>query len=806
MKSKDDKDNEKIKEIKKYLKILKIGSDKEKSDGLFDFSIFARVTGKNLEPQLKKELKEILHPFIIKASLQDACSAAVSLANMGELSQDVAAPMLSLLHKLAQNPEEMCPQEGSVQSTIFLQSNIFSKNSKSFPFMLLEALTLFKGDENILNHLNSIVYECIGVGANGDEFNRIKEFNEQKGPRFYNLMLENFVNNCLLCIGKINPPGKENETINFWAEQGNAVAQQVLESINCGENFVPLNDYIDDSVNIFAKLLNYCVSDPKRGLKEFERMKENNMENGPLFKLAKALVDINDSLLISNYDQEEKNQLLSNEKIQRLELVVLEIKANEDSTNIFFKFLAIKECKVTNDRINAVIDTLEHHKPGRVQELLGKMNKYKYDIMCADISFDEKYNFMLDLCESDPDAILEILEYMAKDLRNMAPYMRLVRAVAYGNKGVMQIIRRSQLTDEQLDNMSTWKGREFREKLKITDEQLDYLETGLGEIRELDAEVNFRNKLGEFINATIDVMEITLERCRPGRVQQILGKTKLKNFGYDRIKVMPSGLLSNQPIEMTSQNIRFVDIYFNFRSIAKSALVVNSGIDDKGRRYIWLWLLGKTFDEMKPDENFGDVRVGTSPFYDVELYDDGTIIVDSEQKPEVIKKPTSSQSEERENKKRENELVKYNGTSMIKRDADVLSEIETLLNEPIPVVSKIKYRSFGFVVHENCVIQLALSEKGLTSLPDIIGNLTSLTYLSLWINKLTYLPDTIGNLTLLKTLYLGFNQLTSLPDTIKNLTSLKKLWLYNNGLTTYPDNIKKWLKSLKKNGCKVHKH
>lgn len=662
MKSKDDTDNKKIKEInedlKKNLKILKIGSDKEKSDSLFYISIFSRDTGKNFEPQLKKELKEILHTFIIKAaSLQDACSAAVSLANMGELSQDVAAPMLFFLHELAKDPEVMCPSVDSIQGDIFLQSNIFSEKLISFPFLIIKALSLFKDDEYILNHLNSIVYECVGGGASGDEFNRIKEFNEQTGPKFYNPMLENFVNNCLLCIGKINPPGKENETIDFWAEQGNSVAQQVLELINGGENFVPHNNYIETNVNVFAKFLNYCVSDPKAGLKDIEHMKENNNENEPLVKLAKALVDINDSLLISNYDQEEKNQSLSNEEIQRLELVLLEIKANEDSTNLFFKFLATKECKVTNDRINAVIDTLEHHKPGRVQELLGKMNKYKYDIMCANISFDEKFNIMLDLCESDPDAILEILEYMAKDLRNMAPYMMLAKALAYGNKGVLQALRRSQLTDEQLDNMSTWKGREFREKFRISDEQLDYLETGLREIRDMDAKIDFRKKLDKKINADVFVMETTLERCRPGRVQQILGKTKLIYFGYDRIKVMPIGLLSNRPIEMTSQNIRFVDIYFNFRSIAKSALVVNSGIDDKGRRYIWLWLLGKTFDEMKPDENFGDVRVGTSPLYDVWLYDDGTFIVNSGQKPEVIKKPTSSPSEERENKKRETQIL-----------------------------------------------------------------------------------------------------------------------------------------------------
>jgi hypothetical protein len=33
----------------------------------------------------------------------------------------------------------------------------------------------------------------------------------------------------------------------------------------------------------------------------------------------------------------------------------------------------------------------------------------------------------------------------------------------------------------------------------------------------------------------VDEMAVVLERCRPGRVQQILGRTKLKYFGIDRI-------------------------------------------------------------------------------------------------------------------------------------------------------------------------------------------------------------------------------------------------------------------------------
>jgi len=42
-------------------------------------------------------------------------------------------------------------------------------------------------------------------------------------------------------------------------------------------------------------------------------------------------------------------------------------------------------------------------------------------------------------------------------------------------------------------------------------------------------------------------------------------------------------------------------------------------------------------------------------------------------------------------------------------------------------------------------------------------------------NQLTTLPESIGNLTSLTTLYLEFNQLTTLPESIGNLTSLTYL-------------------------------
>lgn len=91
---------------------------------------------------------------------------------------------------------------------------------------------------------------------------------------------------------------------------------------------------------------------------------------------------------------------------------------------------------------------------------------------------------------------------------------------------------------------------------------------------------------------------------------------------------------------------------------------------------------------------------------------------------------------------------------------------------------------------------LDLSHLGLSKLPPGIGQLTSLTTLSLAQNKLDSLPPEIGLLTQLEELYVGNNQLQTLPGEIAGLKFLKELDLSNNKLFTLPPEIGS-LKSLK---------
>jgi Leucine-rich repeat (LRR) protein len=76
---------------------------------------------------------------------------------------------------------------------------------------------------------------------------------------------------------------------------------------------------------------------------------------------------------------------------------------------------------------------------------------------------------------------------------------------------------------------------------------------------------------------------------------------------------------------------------------------------------------------------------------------------------------------------------------------------------------------------------LNLSWNSFTTLPESIGNLTSLTNLNLQSNDFTTLPESIGSLTSLNTLYLQNNNLLLIPDFMCDL-EINNLYLSGNTL------------------------
>ncbi len=97
------------------------------------------------------------------------------------------------------------------------------------------------------------------------------------------------------------------------------------------------------------------------------------------------------------------------------------------------------------------------------------------------------------------------------------------------------------------------------------------------------------------------------------------------------------------------------------------------------------------------------------------------------------------------------------------------------------------------VVTELRLKLLRLQDNNLDSIPNAIGTIPTLTYLSLLRNNLTSLPESVGNLNHLKHLNLGYNGLTELPSSITNLTKLGYLSVAHNRLHGVSSPVKIWL-------------
>ncbi|MFX0069972.1 MAG: leucine-rich repeat domain-containing protein [Candidatus Hermodarchaeota archaeon] len=121
--------------------------------------------------------------------------------------------------------------------------------------------------------------------------------------------------------------------------------------------------------------------------------------------------------------------------------------------------------------------------------------------------------------------------------------------------------------------------------------------------------------------------------------------------------------------------------------------------------------------------------------------------------------------------------------------AKILEELEKFIEKSFPLKEEIDWETFGVKIKDNNVIGLSLYYQELSTLPESIGNLSSLNELFLYENQLTNLPDSLGNLKYLKELSLGRNKFTTLPESIGHLSSLQTLDLSYNQLTTLLESI-----------------
>jgi len=189
---------------------------------------------------------------------------------------------------------------------------------------------------------------------------------------------------------------------------------------------------------------------------------------------------------------------------------------------------------------------------------------------------------ILNLCESNPDAGLELIERTIKRSPEAAsnPLMKFAKTMAYGGKGLFQLAR----SKPEID-FTGFGEEELRDDLGVTDTNLDYIEKGLQEIKEMEeiypgALKKFGPEAGRMAKLKVDVIAMVLERCRPGRVQEILGKTKLSYFGPGRVSKRNECDITRKEFEI------FRDVFFTCDKTAKSALISLDGRDSQGRRYV----------------------------------------------------------------------------------------------------------------------------------------------------------------------------------------------------------------------------
>lgn len=259
---------------------------------------------------------------------------------------------------------------------------------------------------------------------------------------------------------------------------------------------------------------------------------------------------------------------------------------------------------------------------------------------------------ILNLCESNPDVALELIERTIERNPKLEsdPFGKFAKAMAYGSKGLFQLSRSKPEVD-----FTGFDQEELRAILGVTETHLDYLEKGLQAIREMEeihpgALKMFGTEEHRQGELKVDAMAMVLERCRPGRVQQVLGKTKLMYFGPGRV-LYPSDLSKNCPEWRLSREDFwvFAKVFFSHGSIVRTAVITQRGTDSRGRKYLNCMLFARTPDNPAPGETIGETLSFQGGKY---LFDDGSFDDKLPQEPKEAKRGVKEEPDRREQPKK----------------------------------------------------------------------------------------------------------------------------------------------------------
>ncbi len=203
---------------------------------------------------------------------------------------------------------------------------------------------------------------------------------------------------------------------------------------------------------------------------------------------------------------------------------------------------------------------------------------------------------MYKLAEEKPDECLSKITAVFENDKSAKsnPMIRAIKGIAYITKAINEFNKSGE---------------------KWSETGLDNLENSLVEMRLAGYPDGESANLAKGTMGTkIDAAATILEELRPGRVQETLGKTKLKYF-KDRVSIYTAGaeflIPSDEAMEI------FGDVFFNVPYIARYAFVLYMQKDSRQKHYINVSL----FEEPKMENAFGEVNNIKGQ---INLYEDGT--------------------------------------------------------------------------------------------------------------------------------------------------------------------------------------
>ena len=137
-------------------------------------------------------------------------------------------------------------------------------------------------------------------------------------------------------------------------------------------------------------------------------------------------------------------------------------------------------------------------------------------------------------------------------------------------------------------------------------------------------------------------------------------------------------------------------------------------------------------------------------------------------------------------------LSKYQDYHLPGIEKKILQELESTINQNIPLMAKCEYDKLGFSIRDNHVFGLSLAYQKLTIFPKCILGLEFLRELWFLENRIQYLPENIGDLKYLIRIDMENNVLlSSLPESVWELKNLEVLGLGGNKFSNISERITK---------------